>query len=92
MSRSTDQTPVKCRPHPGRPDNKLSLRTRRSGSVHDFRALEFALGEPIENLGLVPADEKYGLDREVAMTTEAIRAPDPKTAQGPLNGILAIPV
>jgi hypothetical protein len=41
---------------------------------------------------LVPADEKYGLDREVAMTTEAIRAPDPKTAQGPLNGILAIPV
>lgn len=29
-----------------------------------IRALEFALGEPIENLGFVPADEKYGLDRE----------------------------
>jgi hypothetical protein len=52
-----------------------------------IRALEFALGEPIETLGFVPADEKYGVDREAAMATEAIRAPDPKSAQGPLNGI-----
>jgi hypothetical protein len=52
-----------------------------------IRALEFALGEPIENLGFVPADEKYGLDREAAMTIEATRAPGPKTAQGPLTGI-----
>ncbi len=52
-----------------------------------IRALEFALGEPIENLGFVPADEKYGLDRETAMTIEATRAPDPKTAEGPLTGI-----
>ena len=44
-------------------------------------------GEPIEDLGFVPADEKYGLDRETAMTIEATRAPDPKTAEGPLNGI-----
>ena len=51
------------------------------------RALEFALGEPIENLGFVPADEKYGLDRETAMATESTRAPDPKTAAGPLMGI-----
>ena len=51
-----------------------------------IRALEFALGEPIENLGFVPADEKYGLDRETAMTIEATRAPDPKTAEGPLTG------
>jgi hypothetical protein len=27
--------------------------------------------EPIENLGFVPADEKYGLDRETAMAIEA---------------------
>jgi hypothetical protein len=52
-----------------------------------IRALEFALGEPIENLGFVPADEKYGLDRETAMTIETTRAPDPKTAEGPLTGI-----
>ena len=44
-------------------------------------------GEPIEDLGFVPADEKYGLDRETAMTIEATRAPDLKTAEGPLNGI-----
>ena len=44
-------------------------------------------GEPIKDLGFVPADEKYGLDRETAMTIEATRAPDPKTAEGPLNGI-----
>jgi hypothetical protein len=30
---------------------------------------------------------KYGLDRETAMTIEATRAPDPKTAEGPLTGI-----
>jgi hypothetical protein len=34
-----------------------------------------------------PADEKYGLDRETAMTIEGTRAPDPKTADGPLMGI-----
>jgi hypothetical protein len=50
-------------------------------------ALEFALGEPIENLGFVPADERYGVDRDTAMATGAMKAPDPRTAQGPLNGI-----
>jgi len=44
-------------------------------------------GEPVEDLGFVPADEKYDLDCETAMTIEATRAPDPKTAEGPLNGI-----
>lgn len=72
--------------------NKRTVQKWESGLVTTprgayARALEFALGEPIENLGFVPADEKYGLDREAAMTTEAVRAPDPKTAEGPLNGI-----
>jgi transcriptional regulator with XRE-family HTH domain len=72
--------------------NKRTVQKWESGVVTTprgtyIRALEFALGEPIENLGFVPADEKYGLDRETAMTIEATRAPDPKTAQGPLTGI-----
>ena len=72
--------------------NKRTVQKWESGLVTTPRgayakALEFALGEPIENLGFVPADEKYGLDRKAAMTTEASRAPDPKTAEGPLNGI-----
>jgi transcriptional regulator with XRE-family HTH domain len=72
--------------------NKRTVQKWESGVVTTprgiyIRALEFALGEPIENLGFVPADEKYGLDRDTAMTIEAARAPDPKTAQGPLTGI-----
>jgi transcriptional regulator with XRE-family HTH domain len=72
--------------------NKRTVQKWESGVVTTprgtyIRALEFALGEPIENLGFVPADEKYGLDRETAMTIEATRAPDPKTAEGPLTGI-----
>ena len=72
--------------------NKRTVQKWESGVVTTprgtyIRALEFALGEPIENLGFVPADEKYGLDRETAMTIEATRAPDPKTADGPLTGI-----
>lgn len=72
--------------------NKRTVQKWESGVVTTprgtyIRALEFALGEPIENLGFVPADEKYGLDRETAMTIEASRAPDPKTAEGPLTGI-----
>src|SRR5215472_16456172 len=72
--------------------NKRTVQKWESGAVTTprgiyIRALEFALGEPIENLGFVPADERYGVDRDAAMTTEAIRAPDPKTAQGPLTGI-----
>jgi transcriptional regulator with XRE-family HTH domain len=72
--------------------NKRTVQKWESGLVTTprgvyVRALEFALGEPIENLGFVPADERYGVDRDAAMATEAMRAPDPKTAQGPLTGI-----
>jgi transcriptional regulator with XRE-family HTH domain len=72
--------------------NKRTVQKWESGLVTTprgiyIRALEFALGEPIENLGFIPADQKYGLDRDAAMTTEAIRAPDPKATQGPLTGI-----
>jgi transcriptional regulator with XRE-family HTH domain len=54
------------------------------------RALEYVTGQPIENLGFRPADERYGLDRREAMGGNAgawIPAPDPKAAQGPLTGI-----
>jgi transcriptional regulator with XRE-family HTH domain len=72
--------------------NKRTVQKWESGLVTTprgvyIRALEFALGEPIENLGFVPADEKYGVDRDSAMATEARRAPDPRTADGPLTGI-----
>jgi transcriptional regulator with XRE-family HTH domain len=72
--------------------NKRTVQKWESGLVTTprgvyIRALEFALGEPIENLGFVSADEKYGVDRETAMATEARRVPDPKTAGGPLTGI-----
>jgi hypothetical protein len=56
------------------------------------RALEYVMGQPAENLGFIPADERYGLDRETAMTMpEAARVPGPKTAQGPLSGIWLSP-
>ena len=50
--------------------NKRTVQKWESGLVTTprgayARALEFALGEPIENLGFVPADEKYGLDRKL---------------------------
>jgi len=52
------------------------------------RALRYVMGQPVENLGFIPADERDGLDRETAMTMpEAVRVPGPKTAQGPLSGI-----
>ena len=62
--------------------NKRTVQKWESGLVTTprgayARALEFALGEPIENLGFVPADEKYGLDREAAMTTEAVQGTRP---------------
>ena len=45
------------------------------------RALEYVMGQPVENLGFIPADERYGRDRETAMTMpEAARVPGPKTA------------
>jgi hypothetical protein len=77
--------------------NKRTVQKWESGAVTTprgtyIRALEFALGEPIENLGFVPADEKYGLDRETAMTIEATRAPDPKNRRGTAHGNLAIPL
>ena len=56
------------------------------------RALEYVMGQPAENLGFIPADERDGLDRETAMTMpEAARVPGPKTAQGPLSGIWPSP-
>jgi transcriptional regulator with XRE-family HTH domain len=54
------------------------------------RALEYVTGQPIENLGFRPADERYGLDRGEAMRVTGgtwIPAPDPKASQGPLTGI-----
>ena len=52
------------------------------------RALRYVMGQPVEILGFIPADEGDGLDRETAMTMpEAVRVPGPKTAQGPLSGI-----
>lgn len=53
------------------------------------RALEMVTGQPVENLGFTPADEKYGIDRHEAMNTGGpwIPAPDPRASQGPLTGI-----
>jgi transcriptional regulator with XRE-family HTH domain len=72
--------------------NKRTVQKWESGLVATprgtyIRALEFALGQPIENLGFIPADERYGINRDAAMTTDPTRAPDPRTARGPLNGI-----
>ena len=53
-----------------------------------LRALEYVTGQPAENLGFKPADERYGLDRDKAMAMGAAWTPmeDPK-ARGPLTGI-----
>ena len=53
---------------------------------HYLRALEMATGQPAENLGFTPADERYGLDRAAAMAAWT-PSPDPRAAEGPLNGI-----
>ena len=52
------------------------------------RALELATGQPLENLGFQPADERYGLDRARAldMAAEPIAAPG-NVPPGPLSGI-----
>jgi hypothetical protein len=52
------------------------------------RALEAVTGQPIENLGFSPADEKYGVDRSQALEMGAPPLPEPKgAAPGPLTGI-----
>jgi transcriptional regulator with XRE-family HTH domain len=54
------------------------------------RALELATGVPLENLGFTPADERYGVDRDEAMSTGGaawIPVPGPLAAQGALTGI-----
>jgi transcriptional regulator with XRE-family HTH domain len=51
-----------------------------------LRALEYAMGATAESLGF--ADERYGLDREQAMTQPQPRTEmKPETATGPLTGI-----
>jgi len=53
------------------------------------RALEYVTGQPVENLGFKPADERYGMDRGQAMDIGGgswIPLEDPK-AKGPLTGI-----
>jgi hypothetical protein len=53
------------------------------------RALEYVTGQPAENLGFKPADERYGLDRDRAMDVGGgswIPLEDPR-AKGPLTGI-----
>lgn len=53
------------------------------------RVLEYVTGQPLENLGFKPADEKYGVDRDQALAMAGaswIPLEDPK-AQGPLTGI-----
>jgi transcriptional regulator with XRE-family HTH domain len=52
------------------------------------RALEAATGQPLENLGFTPADERYGLDRGQALDMAAEPMPEPKgVPAGPLSGI-----
>lgn len=52
------------------------------------RALEAATGQPIENLGFMPADERYGLDRTQALDMADQLMPEPKgVPAGPLSGI-----
>jgi transcriptional regulator with XRE-family HTH domain len=63
-----------------------SVTTPRGAYV---RALEYVTGQPVENLGFKPADERYGLDRDRAMDVGGgswIPLEDPK-AKGPLTGI-----
>ena len=62
--------------------------TRRAGVY--VRALEVATGQPIENLGFQPADERYGLNRNEALgmaPTAALAVGDQDVAGGPLTGI-----
>ena len=83
----------------GEPDNctRRVVQRREAGLVTTprgtyTRALRYVMGQPAENLGVIPADKRYGRDRETAMTMpEAARVPGPKTAQGPLSGIWASP-
>ena len=58
----------------------------RSPQGHYLRALEMVTGQPAENLGFTPADEQYGLDREIAVGIAAPE-PGPQASPGPLTGI-----
>lgn len=54
------------------------------------RALEVATGQPIENLGFQPADERYGMDRSEALgmaPTASVAVGDQAVAGGSLTGI-----
>lgn len=54
------------------------------------RALEVVTGQPIENLGFQPADERYGLNRGEALgmaPTAALAVGDQDVSSGPLTGI-----
>ena len=74
--------------------SKRLVQRWEAGIVHTprgvyARALEYVTGQPIENLGFKPADERVGLDRGRAMDTGGgawIPLEDPK-AKGPLTGI-----
>jgi transcriptional regulator with XRE-family HTH domain len=71
--------------------SKKVIQRWESGAVTNprgpyLRALEYAMGETAGNLGF--ADERYGLDREQAMTLpEPRQEPRAETATGPLTGI-----
>lgn len=58
------------------------------------RALEAVTGQPIENLGFSPADEKYGVDRRQALEMGAPRHyPNPKgphPGRSPASGAAAM--
>jgi transcriptional regulator with XRE-family HTH domain len=74
--------------------NKRLVQRWEAGSVTTprgiyVRALEYVTGQPVENLGFKPADERYGLDRDRAMDVGGgswIPLEDP-SAKGPLTGI-----
>src|ERR1035438_10536769 len=74
--------------------NKRLVQRWEAGSVTTargiyVRALEYVTGQPVENLGFKPADERYGMDRGQAMDVGGgswIPLEDPK-AKGPLTGI-----
>jgi hypothetical protein len=71
--------------------SKKAIQRWESGAVTAprgayIRALEYAMGEAAGNLGF--ADERYGLDRDQAMTQLQPRTEmKPDTATGPLTGI-----